>query len=71
MTLTIKQDQRDGFYYVTEQIGKHRKQLLRGVTLVQVLKMLTIKYTDEVSYVANSEVRNESSDSAKSLGSIQ
>ena len=70
MNLTIKLDDRDGFIYVTEQVGKQRKHLFRGTSIEHVLKTLTIKYAKEVPNAENSEVGNESSNSDKALESV-
>lgn len=48
MTLTIKLDARDGFIYVTEQVGRQRKHLFRGTSIEHVLKTLMIKYAKGV-----------------------
>jgi len=48
MTLTIKLDARDGFIYVTEQVGRQRKHLFRGTSIEHVLKTLMIKYAKSV-----------------------
>lgn len=71
MNLTIKLDMRDGFIYVTEQVGRQRKRLFRGTSIEHVLKTLTIKYAKGVPNAENSEDGNGSSNCGKALDTIQ
>jgi len=56
MTLTIKLDARDGFIYVTEQVGRQRKHLFRGTSIEHVLKTLMIKYAKGVPNADNQKI---------------
>ena len=49
MNLRIEKDERDGFIYVREKIGKSWKQLFRSPSMAHVLKTLSIKYSEEDS----------------------
>ena len=49
MNLRIEKDERDGFIYVREKVGKSWRQLFRSQSMMHVLKTLSIKYSEEDS----------------------
>jgi hypothetical protein len=69
--LRIELDERDGFIYVREKVGKSWKHRFRGTSMKQVLNVLIINYAEEKVNAANKEERNESATSIGTLETIQ
>lgn len=67
--LRIELDERDGFIYVREKVGKHWKPKFRGTSMSHVLKTLTIMYAEDEDAAYKKE-RNERANRAGSVDSL-